>query len=81
MLSSMLTLAIIDTDGIDGIDAVAVALIVGVAMAVATCYLAVSVSRQGYGRLRNSMLIASGVLCGLSIGFAVVVWLIVNGGS
>jgi hypothetical protein len=81
MLLSMLTLGIIETDGIDGIDAVAVALIIGVVMAVATCYFAVSVSRHGYGKLRNSMLIACGVLCGLSVGFAVVVWLIFNGGS
>ena len=74
-------IGIIETDGLDGIDAVAVALIVALVMAIATCYFAVSVSRNGYGRLRNSMLITSGVLCGLSIGFAVVVWLMVNGGN
>ena len=74
-------IGIIETDGIDGIDAVALALILALVLAVATCYFAVSVSRNGYGRVRNSMLIASGVLCGLSIGFAVVVWLVVNGGN
>lgn len=70
--------ALIDTDGLDAIDAVAIALIFGVVMAASTCYFAISVSRQGYGRFRNSMLIASGVLCGLSVGFAVFVWLVIE---
>lgn len=81
MLRSMLALSTIDTGGLDAIDAVVVALIIALATGFVTCYFAISAFRHGYGTVRNSVLIASGVLCGLSIGFAVVVWLIVNGGS
>ena len=67
--------------GFSADDAVMAALIFAVVMAVAVCYFAISVSRRGYGVFRNSMLIASGVLCGLSVGFAVFVWLVIQGAN
>lgn len=65
--------------GLNADDAVIAALLFALAMGVSTCFFAVSVSRRGYGALRNSLLIASAVLCGLSIGFAVFIWLVIDG--
>jgi len=65
--------------GLNADDAVIAALLLGAVMAASVCYFAISGSRRGYGMFRNSMLIASGVLCGLSVGFAVFVWLVIQG--
>ena len=62
-------------DSLDLGDLAVAALAFGVLMAGASCYLAVTAAgRESTGR--NWALIASGALCALAVGFAVVFWLL-----